>query len=225
MGGKNSRGGYFSGRKKALGLLGIFILFSLSACGRPGGPKLPRNALTVPIVRQYSSYSCGTAAALSVLYYWRVYEGNENALLKIAGTTPAEGTAPQGIVKVARHYGLTAGFREMVTIRELRAALGRGETVILDIQAWPDNPGEMPWSKRREDGHYVVLTALDDKHAYFMDPSEGSAYTYIPLAELVERWHDYENTPSGVWNNRQLAIFISGKTPLKKYPGPLVPTE
>jgi hypothetical protein len=58
-----------------------------------------------------------------------------------------------------------------------------------------------------------------------MDPSVGTGYTYIPIAELMERWHDYENLKTGVWNDKQLAIFISGKTPLKKYPAPLVPTQ
>jgi predicted double-glycine peptidase len=83
---------------------------------------------------------------------------------------------------------------------------------------------KLPWAQRRENGHYMVLTALDGQYAYFMDPAVGTGYTYIPAAELLERWHDYENMRSGVWNNKQLAVFISGKTPLKKFPAAPVPT-
>lgn len=211
---------------------GALVLFSLCACARPAAPSLPHNALPVPIVRQSASHTCGAATLLAVLFYWQVYDGNESGLAAITGTTPAEGTTPQGIVKGAQKYGLTARYKEMVTVEELRAALDGGETVILDIQAWPDlsvpgggdKPGEMSWAKRREDGHYLVLTALDGKYAYFMDPSVGTGYTYIPLAELPARWHDYENLKSGVWENKQLAIFILGKSPLKKYPAALTPT-
>ncbi|HBA59987.1 MAG TPA: hypothetical protein DCZ92_04040 [Elusimicrobia bacterium] len=212
------------GGQRGLILLGA-LLCSLSACAGREAPVLPGNALPVPIVRQSAGYTCGAAALLAALYYWQVYEGNESGLTRLTGTTPAEGTTPQGIVKGAQKYGLTAGYRENVTVAELKAALGRGETVIIDIQAWPDKPDEMSWAKRREDGHYIVLTGLDEKFAYFMDPSVGTGYTYIPLAELPERWHDYENTKAGVWENERLAIFIGGKNPLKKYPAALTPTR
>ncbi|HNW43052.1 MAG TPA: C39 family peptidase [Elusimicrobiales bacterium] len=217
-------GGNSAGRWQSLRPLGAVLLFSLAACAGGSAPALPRNALPVPIVRQSSSYSCGSAALLAVLFYWQVYDGNESGLAQLTGTTPAAGTTPQGIIRGAQKFGLSASYRENVTAADLAAALARGETVIVDIQAWPDKPGELPWAKRREDGHYLVLTALDAKYAYFMDPSVGSGYTYIPLPELFERWHDYEELETGVWNNKQLAIFISGKTPLKKYPAALTPT-
>ncbi|MCX5784893.1 MAG: C39 family peptidase [Elusimicrobia bacterium] len=204
----------------------LLIFISFSACARAGGPKpvLPADALPVPIVRQPSGYTCGAASLLAVLFYWQVYTGNLSGLIEVTGTTPAEGATPQGLVKGAQKYGLSAYYKEMTSVEDLRKAFVRGDTVIVDIQAWPDKPGEMSWAKRREDGHYLVLTALDGQYAYFMDPSVGTGYTYIPIAELMERWHDYENLKTGVWNDKQLAIFISGKTPLKKYPAPLVPT-
>lgn len=208
-----------------LRLFGALLLLSLSACAGREAPALPRNALPVPIVRQSTSYSCGAAALLAALFYWQVYDGNESGLMQMTGTVPAQGTTPQGIVKGARQFGLSASYKEMTGLGDLQQALARGETVIVDIQAWPDKTDEQSWAKRREDGHYLVLTALDGKYAYFMDPSVGAGYTYIPLAELFERWHDYEDLKSGVWENRQLAIFISGKTPLKKFPAPLIPTR
>ncbi|MCX5792893.1 MAG: C39 family peptidase [Elusimicrobia bacterium] len=206
-------------------LFGALLLLSLCACAGRETPALPGNALPVPIVRQSTSYSCGAAALLAALFYWQVYDGNESGLMQITGTIPAQGTTPQGIVKGAQKYGLSASYKEMTGLGELQQALVRSETVIVDIQAWPGRPDGMSWAERREDGHYLVLTALDSRYAYFMDPSVGSGYTYIPLAELFERWHDYENLKSGIWENRQLAIFISGKNPIKKFPAPLIPTR
>lgn len=215
-----------NGMNKAL-ILGLLLAAGCGGNGaaRPGAgkPALPRNALPVPIVRQPDAYTCGVASLAAILYYWQVYDGN---LVKLAGVTGTnfEGTQPKGIVKGAEKYGLKAYYKERTTPEDLRAALARGETVILDIQAWPDKPGEMPWAQRREDGHYVVLTAMDENYVYLMDPSVGAGYTYIKLPELMERWHDYENLKTGVWNTKQLAIFISGKDPLKRYPAPLTPT-
>lgn len=31
---------------------------------------------------------------------------------------------------------------------------------------------------------------MDATHAYVMDPSTPSHYAYLPIAELMERWHD-----------------------------------
>lgn len=205
----------------------LMIMVPFCACERKGGaePVLPAGALQVPVVRQATGYSCGAAVLLAVLFYWRAYEGTESGLLEVTGTSRTEGAKPQGLVKGAQKYGLNAYYKEKVSPQDLREALDRGETVILDLQAWPKDRPELPWSKRRENGHYMVLTALDGKYAYFMDPAVGTGYTYIPVAELLERWHDYENMENGVWENERLAVFISGKIPLKKFPSAPVPTR
>ena len=194
---------------------------------KTASPALPANALPVPILRQSNSYSCGATVLLSALYYWRVYDGHESSLFSEIGTDPQKGTEPQGIVRGAKKHGLEAFFKENVSLEELRGALGRGETVILDIQAWSDEVrlSTVPWSRRWEDGHYVVLVGMDEANAYFMDPSVGTGYTFIPFSELLERWHDYEDRSGPVWRNRQLAIFIRGKEPIRNFPGPLIPTR
>jgi len=186
--------------------------------------KMPADSLPVPIVRQSASHTCGTAALLAVLYYWQAYHGNEADLVHITSTT-LDGTMPFGIVSAALEYGLDAYYKENVSLDELRLALRQKKTVILNIQAWPDEEKPVKWEDRREDGHYLVLVGMDKEYAYFMDPSVGTSYTYISLTELPERWHDYEVLESGVWNNSRLAIFISGKNALKKYPGELIQTK
>lgn len=199
------------------------------------GPKLPRDHLPVPIVQQATDYSCGAAALLAVLEYWNAYEGTESSLYPLLNTTPADGTEPDKIASLAADLGLHASYKDGMTIEELRDALDRGHTVILDIQAWHENetrkqnpraPRREPdWREIWDDGHYVVLIAMDDDTAYFMDPSAGASYGFIPIPELLDRWHDYEDRNGRVWRYFNLGITIYGEKPIRKFPAPLVRIE
>ena len=98
-----------------------------------------------------------------------------------------------------------------------------GYTIIVDLQAWRDPKASPDWRTAWEDGHYVVLVGLDKHFVYAMDPSTLGAYTYLPLHELTERWHDYESRHGVRKEYHQLAIFIRGKAP--NPPGKLVRLE
>src|SRR5512144_12963 len=88
-----------------------------------GQDRLPPGALPVPLFRQATNYSCGAAVLQAVLSYWGVYDGREDQLYGSLGTTEAAGTAPTGIVQVARRYGLAAILQEYVPLTALRHAL------------------------------------------------------------------------------------------------------
>lgn len=223
-------------------MIAMSMLFSsvamAAASARPAatkGPRLPRDFLPIPIVQQSTDYSCGAAALLAVLQYWNAYDGNESSLYPLLNTTPEDGTEPDKIASLAADLGLRASYKDGMTIDELHEALNKGRTVILDIQAWheaetrkqgPRLPGREPnWRELWEDGHYVVLIALDDEFAYFMDPSAGPAYGFIPIPELLDRWHDYEDRNGRVWRYYNLGITIYGDKPIRKFPAPLVRIE
>ena len=201
-----------------------FLIFSILtfAVSSAECPTLPDNFLPVPLIRQANTYSCGAAVLLSVLYYWQVYDEGEVSLYKLLKTTEKEGTHPKRIVQVAKQFGLTALFVENQKIEDLKIALERGDTVIIDLQAWPDEDEEgKPWVDVWEAGHYIVLVGIDNSNVYAMDPSTPSSYTFIPISELYDRWHDYENEIGKKWKNYQLAIYIHGKTPLQTIPAQL----
>lgn len=174
---------------------------------------------------QANNFSCGAAALLSVLYYWQAYEGTETSLYPLLHTTE-EGTEPTSLVEVARLLGLEASYKEGMTISELRAAIRQGDTVILAIQAWHENSEEEkippPWTELWDDGHYVVLIGMDQANAYFMDPSAGASYGYIPIPELLDRWHDYENQNGRIWRYFNLGVTIRGTRPLAEFPDRLI---
>jgi len=178
---------------------------------------LPDNVLKIPLVRQTTDYSCGPAALASILQYWSVFSGTEVELFIPLNATPANGTSPDSLARVAIKFGLQAEIKQNMTLDDLRRHLDRGDTVILDIQAWRDDGDtKIPWSLIWDHGHYVVLVGMNNHNVYVMDPSLSAQYGYIPRAELMERWHDYEeiNPPQKEFNY-QLGIIIHGhKTPL-----------
>ena len=188
-------------------------------------PKLPQKYLPLPIVRQETNYSCGAASLLSILSYWGVFSGEESELYEPLHTTPENGTEPGKIVEVAASFGLQAESKKFTQLHELRRALHKGITVILDIQAWRDASNITPWKDDWDNGHYVVLIAMDKTAAYFMDPSAGPAYAYMPIQELLERWHDIEDQNGTVEKYYQLAIFIHGKNRSHKHSRTLIRIE
>lgn len=220
---KQSRAAMLRRLTRRVRLRALTLLALVLALGCAHAPlrdaALPANALPVPLVRQATSWSCGAAALLAVLYYWRAYDGNESSLWGPLDTTEKDGTEPDAIARVARAHGLAAELREGVGVDELRAAVAAGRTVIVDLQAWRDD-ARRGWADDWDDGHYVVLVAVDGGRAWAMDPSTDAGYAYLPLDELGARWHDVDRAGRRF---SRLAIFVSGRAHLPRYPAP--PTE
>jgi predicted double-glycine peptidase len=199
----------------------------LVACGRvspASGPLLPADSLPVPIVPQATNYSCGAAALLSILYYWQVSDDHEQALYAPLNTTPADGTEPRRIEAVARTYGLEAQYRVGMTLEELREAIGHKNTVIVDLQAWRDDKSR-EWKTDWDDGHYVVAVGIDSRYLYVMDPSTPAAYAWIPIQNLLDRWHDEEVKDGVPTKLEHMAIVIAGRKPLPAIPARLQPMD
>ena len=189
-------------------------------------PSLPATALPVPIVSQATDFSCGPAVLTSILYYWDVYDGGEAALYEPLQTTPKDGTEPAMLAKIAqKEFELEAKVKTNQDIGDLRRALRDGYTTIIDIQAWHEDEkrpkGPIDWKNMWEDGHYVVVVGIDSTYLYVMDPSLHSGYGFIPLRELMDRWHDYEDRTGVIQRNYQLAIYIRGESPAPKFPIPI----
>lgn len=178
-------------------------------------PTLPDNAFAMPLVRQQQDYSCGPAAMSAVLQYFGVWKGREQELYKLLETSTIHGTLPENLALGARHFGLTATVEQLMTVEKLRALLAEGKTVILELQAWrePAKP-QKRWRDTWADGHYVVLIGMDAEFAYCMDPSTEGAYTYLPLRELIERWHDINEVRQDPAKQRdlQLGVVIGSKS-------------
>jgi predicted double-glycine peptidase len=181
----------------------------------PQSRRIPRGRIAVPPVKQHTGFSCGAAATLSMLRYWkwaRFSRVDESALFHALGTTIAHGTEPEPMVDYLRSVGVAAEYRHGdVTVGQLERAVDAGEPPVVDLQAWRDTA--LPWRETWDAGHYVLLVGYDAEHLFVMDPSvmTPGAYAFLPRAELDERWHDLAG-PDDVHVER-MAIFARGRGP------------
>src|SRR5260370_41808856 len=104
--------------------------------------RLPANLVQVPVVQQGRDFSCGNAAALSLLRYWRwdaFATVDESTLYTPMQTTHAGGTDPEPIAAFLRGAGLEAGYRHSdVEVADLERAIDAREPPLVDLQAWRD---------------------------------------------------------------------------------------
>lgn len=168
--------------------------------------------MLVPVVTQRADFSCGPAATLALLRYWRpdaFAAVEESALYAPLETTNARGTEPEPIAELFRTNGLEAHYRHgNVTVADLERAVDAREPPIVDLQAWTDHP--IPYRETWDAGHYVVMVGYDDERLYFADPSTmtPNGYVFLPRVELEERWHDLAGTSDD--RVERMAIFVRG---------------
>ena len=174
--------------------------------------------LPVPLVRQASNFTCGVAALMSCLYYWRAFDGREDELITIlGGVKKYEGTSPWQLAKGAMAFGLLASVQTNMTVAQLKDWVERGVPVIVSFQAWQDEDGppHASWGDIWEDGHCAVVTAVDNANVYFADPSEYSGYCFLPIHEFEARWHDHFRGERCIRGG----VVIAGLRSLSAWPG------
>jgi len=181
----------------------LSMALTLCACATAGQGSL----LSVPDVRQTTDYTCSASALQAVLAYFGE-EAGEPELASELGATPHEGAPPEAIVRVARAHGLSAELRENLRIADLAQAVRRGVPVIVALQAWPDAPIR-DYAQTWDDGHYVVVIAVERERLVFEDPSLLGSRGVLSHQEFERRWHDQD----GSVRRQGMGIFIAGRPP------------
>lgn len=171
----------------------------------------------VPIIPQSFDFSCGSATTFSALSYWLGENlgkiETESDLWAGLQMDVEDGAEAERIAAVARHFGLKADVAVNLTPRHLEAAIQRGTTTILCLQAWQEEPA--PYVYDYDHGHYILAVGYDAENFTFMDPALHTSYGWMPKGELPSRWHSPDS------NNRPvqgLGIIISGETPMGAFP-------
>jgi predicted double-glycine peptidase len=203
----------------------VLALVTGSAAGGRAltAPHAPR-LVPVPLISQASPWTCGPAALMAVLVYFGVFDDAESRLDAELGATPEDGTRVRELVAAARRFGLLADARTSLELDDLKDELARGAVVIVAMQAWSQRT-VTDWRSHWEDGHYVVVVGVSDDRVYFMDPSVRTGYAYLPRADFVDRWHDYdfESGRKVFWN--RLGIVIRGGAGMGRYPAEPTPVQ
>ncbi len=164
----------------------------------------------IPLCRQATSYTCGVSALQSILCYYGI-ETQEDQLSLSLHTNSITGTNFRDILIVSHRYGFKADFYEGRSIDWLKHNLDCYHPVILLLQAWKQDGYD--YEDSYVDSHYVVACGYTKETFLFMDPSTLGYFTYLPVQELLKRWHG--NDGSG--NYIQSAILILPKYKTSPY--------
>ncbi len=165
------------------------------------------NMMNFPSTIQSNKDNCGPAVVKSVLSYYGIDETEESLANEL--NTNEEGTTPKEIIAYFINRGFQVDAKKMTT-EKLEDYIKNKIPVIICIQAWSRNKNMKNYSRSFKDGHYVVVTGVDDENFYFNDPSLRTHSGYIPKNKLESRWHDRDKNGKK-YINYGIAVF--GKKP------------
>ena len=139
--------------------------------------------------RQITEYSCGASALQAVLSYWGK-DVDERELMGLLQTSSEVGTYPEGIVQGARALGFQAEARENLTLDEVQKFTAKGHPMIALAQVWRSHrDSARPVTEDWDDGHYIVVLAVDKDYVYFEDPFVRMSKGFVPRKTFEEHWH------------------------------------
>src|SRR5215467_105827 len=121
---------------------------------RKASPRLPfwrRRAKRTPVILQMEAVECGAASLAIVLAYYGAWIPLEQ--LRVACGVSRDGSKASNVIRAAQRYGLAS----------------KGYS--LEPPALRKMP--MPCIIHWNFNHFVVLEAIDSKHAYINDPAVG----------------------------------------------------
>jgi len=163
--------------------------------------------------RQITEYSCGPSALQSVLSYWGK-DVDETELMKLLHTTAEEGTYPDDIARGARALGFEAAVKVDLTLDEVERFTADGTPMIALAQVWMSaRNAAASVQDEWDNGHYIVVLAVDKDYVYFQDPYVRMSKAFAPRKAFEEHWHqvmggDLKRNPKLL----HLGILIRGKT-------------
>ena len=160
--------------------------------------------ISIPALRQYGGYTCGTTCVQMLINWLFPYEGDLNlaAYEEALGTTEDAGTPPESIVRFLAESGVAAREKENSTVDELAAALDAGRPTLMCIQAWSSaedgsyNTADLsdPETYLAE-GHWVICVGYQQtengRRFFFNDPA-CVGHCLLDEAELDARWIDMD---------------------------------
>jgi predicted double-glycine peptidase len=162
--------------------------------------------------RQITDYSCGASALRAVLSYWGK-EVDEAELMALLHTSSEVGTYPEDIAKGARSLGFDAEVVENLTLDRLERLTTEGYPVIALAQVWmSERDAGRPLEDIWDNGHYIVVLAVDQDHVYFQDPFIQMSKAFVPRKTFEAHWHqvmggDLERNPKLI----HVGIIVKGK--------------
>ncbi len=130
---------------------------------------------------------CGSASLKIVLDYYGI-EKSEKELAKMAGWNKDLGVDDQGIKRAAELLGFKVKIKNNSNYQDIQNWLNKGVPIIVDwfTRGRSDYP-----DSDIADGHYSVVSGLDDKFIYLQDPEIGKIRK-IKRSDFIRVWFDFK---------------------------------
>jgi hypothetical protein len=131
----------------------VVILIATTSCSSPYFGPIPQSSPSLTILdvhshQQQTDYTCGPAAALSLLNYYNINSA-EQKLSEWMRTDSLVGTTPEGLVDGLVKAGLPAKWGLNGSLSHLRENLSNGIPTLVE---WTD------WG-----GHWALVVGYDDR--------------------------------------------------------------
>lgn len=159
-----------------------------------------RKGALVPHKEQGRSYTCGPAALRTVLDAFGP-DVSEATLNRQMEAHPDKGTPPHRLLQAAQERGLKVHAQEDMNLTHLKQLTESGKPVVVAMQAHGGPDDDRGW----KNGHYVVVTEVDDQNVHYRDPANRDSDTTMPLQGFLDHWHDQE---AGGRKYRRLGIAM-----------------
>lgn len=139
-----------------------------------------------PFQETLHSGMCGPASLKIVLDYYGVVK-TEQELAELASLNSELGINDKDIVRVAESLGFKAEIKNESSFEEIEGWLEKGVPVIVD---WFTRGRQDYSDSEVADGHYSVVTGLDDEYIYLQDPEIGGERK-IKREDFLKVWFDF----------------------------------
>jgi len=139
-----------------------------------------------PFQETLNASMCGPASLKIVLKYYGV-DVKEKELAKIAERNKDLGISDKGIEKTAKSYGFKVKIKNNSNFKDIEKWLEKKVPVIVN---WFTR-GRCDYTDSDiADGHYSVVTGLDDKFIYLQDPEIGKIRR-LERDDFMRVWFDF----------------------------------
>lgn len=129
---------------------------------------------------------CGPASLKMVLDYYGIKK-TEDELAPLMGWDRDLGVSDQGIKKAAESFGFKVEIKNESNFEEIEKWLDKKVPVIVD---WFTRGRQDYTESDVCDGHYSVVSGLDDEHIYLQDPEIGHERK-IEKDDFMLVWFDF----------------------------------
>lgn len=149
---------------------------------------------------QDESFACGPAVFRTSLFNLKGIEISEQEAIKVCQCTPNNGTHPKDFEAAFKEYNINDVFSETnSSLQKVNDYLKKGYLCIVE---WTS---ETSWLKKRldsslpkEEGHYSIIIAVNDKNVTLYDPDyhsdkpKSKGFRKISRTKFEKKWFDSE---------------------------------